>query len=96
MAPPAIQRPRFDRSVAAVVTTQSSRSAVAIVGACSVEFEASARRALEAAMIPVGWSEPSQSGRALFLGVDSRDSVGALRCVHEALLAPSVFNDRSA
>ena len=81
--------------VAAVATTQGSKSAVALVGARSVEFEADARRALEAAKIPVGWSEPSQSGRALFLGVDPRDSVGALRCVHEALLTPRVSNDGS-
>ena len=79
--------------VAAVATTQGSKSAVALVGARGVEFEANARRALEAANISVGWSEPSQSGRALFLGVDARDSVGALRCVHEALLAPRVSND---
>ena len=55
-----------------------------------------ARRALEEAGIPVGWCERSQSGRALFLGVDARDSVGALRCVHQALLAPTATNDGSA
>jgi len=82
--------------VAAVATTKSSRSAVALVGERSAEFEAAGRRALEAADIPVGWSEASESGRALFLGVDARDSVGALRCVHEALLAPRVSNDGQA
>ena len=82
--------------VAAVATTKGSLSAVALVGAASGEHEASATRALEAAGITVGWTELSESGRALYLGVNSRDSVGALRCVHEALLAPRVSNDGPA
>ncbi len=79
--------------VAAVVTVQQARSAVAIVGARSAEAESNARRALEEAGIPVEWTGHSASGRATFLGVDARDSVGALRCVHGALLAPAVRND---
>jgi len=82
--------------VAAVATRRGSQSAVAIVGAKSAELEGGARSALQAADIPVEWSEPSQSGRALYLGVDARDSVGALRCVHRALLAPRVANDGTA
>ena len=84
-----------DAPVAAVATTRGSQSAVALIGAQCAELEASARSALKQADIPVEWSEPSQSGRALYLGVDARDSVGALRCVHEALLAPRVSNDGS-
>jgi aspartate kinase len=79
--------------VAAVVTIQQGRSAVALVGARCAEAEGEARRALEEAGIPTEWSGHSVSGRALFLGVDARDSVGALRCVHGALLAPRVSND---
>ena len=82
--------------VAALATIHNSRSAVALVGARSSGAEPVAREALEAAGIPVVWSERSQSGRALFLGVDARDSVGALRCVHEALLAPVAPNEGTA
>lgn len=82
-----------DAPVAVVVTIQQARSAVALVGGRSLDAEVEARRALEAEGIPVEWTGRSASGRAMFLGVDAGDSVGALRCVHQALLAPRVEND---
>jgi aspartokinase len=82
-----------DAPVAVVVTIQQARSAVALVGGRPLDAEVEARRALEAEGIPVEWTGRSASGRAMFLGVDAGDSVGALRCVHQALLAPRVEND---
>lgn len=79
--------------VAVMITVQQGRSAVALVGAESAGSEAGAKHALETAGIPVEWTGHSVSGRALFLGVDARDSVEALRCVHEALLAPTASNE---